>query len=95
MIAGIVLAGLVLVAGIHHRLGRAGPWALAFLSVLWLVVNDPMEGRVLLVVTDTRGLTAADLAGLTGLALAAWLVWRRWCRPIRTMRLLRGRRTFP
>jgi hypothetical protein len=47
---------------------------LGALSVLWLLVNKPMEGRVLLVVTETHGLTAADLAGLTGLLLAAVLI---------------------
>ena len=72
MIAGSVLAALVLVAGINDRLGRLGPWLLAGLSVLWLLVNGPVEGLVLWELSSDHGLTAADLAGLVGLAVAAW-----------------------
>ena len=48
---------------------------LAVVSVLWLLVNGPVEGVVLLPVIADHGLTGADLAGLAGLALAAWR-WR-------------------
>ena len=65
MLVGLVLVALVLAAWWRR------PVPLAALSVLWLVVNEPMEGAVLFSVTDTRGLTAADLTGLAGLALAA------------------------
>lgn len=77
MIAGVVLAGLVLVAGTHDLLGRWGAWLLAALSVLWLRVNGPVEGPLLWEVTSDHGLTAADLAGLTGLAVAAWRLGNR------------------
>ena len=72
MLAGIVLLCLVLSAALMRHWGRRGAVALAVLSLLWLVVNGPMEGPVLLTVTPTHGLTAADLAGLAGLGLAAW-----------------------
>ena len=71
VLAALVLAALVLAAGMSGRYGRRGAVALALLSVLWLVVNGPMEGPTLLVVTRAHGLTGGDLAGLAGLALAA------------------------
>ena len=71
MLAALVLAGLVLAAGLSGRSGLAGAGAVAALSVLWLVVNGPMEGPVLVVFTREHGLTGGDLAGLVGLALAA------------------------
>ena len=40
----------------------------------WLVVNKPMEGEVLVVVTEDHGLTTADLAGLAGVVLAVLLL---------------------
>jgi len=76
VIAGLVLVALVLLAG----LGRDRPWsgwALGAVAVLWLVVNGPMEGPVLLTVTASHGLTAGDLAGLAGLGLAGWRLWGR------------------
>jgi hypothetical protein len=44
--------------------------------MLWLVVNGPMEGVVLLKVTRHHGLTGGDLAGIAGLALAAGRAYR-------------------
>ena len=78
--AGVALAALVLVAATSHRWGRAGACALVAVSVWWLLVNDPMEGETLFIVTRGHGLTAADLAGLTGLAVAAWRLVRRGAR---------------
>jgi hypothetical protein len=72
VLAALVLAALVLTAGMSASYGRRGAVALALLSVLWFVVNGPMEGPTLLVVTRAHGLTAGDLAGLVGLGLAAW-----------------------
>lgn len=74
---GLVLASVVLAAGIGSRLGRPGGLLLAMASVGWLLVNRSMEGGTLVVVVPGQhGLTAADLAGLVGLALAAWLLVR-------------------
>ena len=74
MLASLVLASLVLAAGTLRRNGRLGALLLGALSLTWLLVNDPMEGVILLTVTPTHGLTGADLAGLAGLGLAAWHV---------------------
>jgi hypothetical protein len=82
MLAAVVLAGLVLVAGLSGRYGLWGAVLLAAVSLLWLVVNGPMEGDVLLGFTGDHGLTGGDLAGLAGLALAGFrayrVVRRRW-----------------
>jgi hypothetical protein len=74
MLAALVLCALVAVAGLGERWGRRGAAALAGVSVLWLLVNAPMEGVVLFTVSASRGLTGADLAGFVGLGLAL----RRW-----------------
>lgn len=71
MIAAVVLAGLVLTAGLSGRFGMGGAVALAAMSLLWLVVNGPMEGPILAIVAPGHGLTGGDLAGIAGLALAA------------------------
>jgi hypothetical protein len=76
MLAAVVLMGLVLVAGVSGRFGLRGALALAATSVLWLLINTPMEGVVLLKVTGQHGLTGADLAGLAGLGLAAFRAYR-------------------
>lgn len=75
MLAALVLVALVAVAGLGDRWGRPGAVALAGVSLVWLLVNGPMEGVVLLTVTESRGLTGADLAGFTGFGLALWR-WR-------------------
>ena len=75
MAASLVLTALVLVAGTLSRTGRPGAVALALLSLLWLLTNAPMEGATLVQLSDTHGITGADLAGVAGLGLALWR-WR-------------------
>lgn len=69
MTAGVVLVLLVLAA----RYGRAkGPWGgylLLVVSLVWLLVNRPMEGAVLVGFTPDHGFTEGDLAGMLGIAL--------------------------
>jgi hypothetical protein len=71
VVAAAVLAGLVLAAGLSGRFGVVGAVALAVISVLWLLVNGPMEGPVLVEFSAGHGITGADLAGVVGLGLAA------------------------
>ena len=73
MLAGLVLVLLVVSAGLAGWVGRPGVVALALASVLWLLVNQPVEGEVLLEVSQHHGLTSADLAGLAGLVMAVVL----------------------
>ena len=85
MLAALVLAALVLTAGFASRFGMAGAVTLAAMSVLWLLVNGPMEGPILLTLTAGNGITGGDLAGLAGLGLAAFQGLRaRQDRPERT-----------
>jgi hypothetical protein len=70
MFAAVVLTGLVLVAGLSGRFGLPGAALLAAVSLLWLLVDGPMEGVVLVTLTENHGITGADLAGIAGLALA-------------------------
>jgi hypothetical protein len=74
MLAAVVLAGLVLVVGLRGTTRIAGVAAVVAVSVLWLLVNEPMEGPLLLRITATHGVHGADLAGFAGLALAAFRV---------------------
>ena len=76
MLAGLVLVLLVVSACLAGYVGRPAVPVLAVASVLWLVVNGPMEGHVLIHFTREHGLTSADLAGLAGLGMAVWL-WRQ------------------
>jgi hypothetical protein len=70
VVAAVVLAGLVLAAGLSGRFRVAGAVALAAISVLWLLVNGPMEGPILVDLWATHGITGGDLAGIAGLGLA-------------------------
>jgi hypothetical protein len=78
MLAALVLAALVLAAALGGAFGRRGAIALAVLSVLWLLVNGPMEGPTLIVLSSNHGFTGADLTGLVGIGLAVhrWLALR-------------------
>ena len=44
-------------------------------GLVWLRVDQRLEGGVLLVVTPQHGLTVADLLSLAAFAVAAILVW--------------------
>jgi hypothetical protein len=79
-VPAVVLALLVVSAGTADRTGRLGAVALAALSLLWLRVNGPVEGFVLVQFSESRGVTGSDFAGVAGLALAAWRMWLSWPR---------------
>ncbi|MGN5236403.1 hypothetical protein [Rhodococcus sp. SJ-3] len=49
--------------------------AAAVASGLWVILNGPLEGRVLYVVTPNHGLTESDLLSAVGLCIAAWGYW--------------------
>ncbi|KSZ60284.1 hypothetical protein Z045_02150 [Rhodococcus pyridinivorans KG-16] len=44
-------------------------------SGLWVLMNGPLEGRVLYSVTPNHGLTEADLLSGVGVCIAAWGFW--------------------
>ena len=71
-VAALALAALVAAAGLSSTCRVRGVVALVLISLVWLVVNKPMEGALILKVSRGHGLTGADLAGFVGLALAAY-----------------------
>ncbi|UYP18488.1 hypothetical protein OED52_17810 [Rhodococcus sp. Z13] len=46
--------------------------AVVVASLLWVLMNGPLEGRVLYSVTPNHGLTEADLLSAVGLVIALW-----------------------
>jgi len=72
MVAGLVLAVLLLAAYFARGRGPAAGIVLAGVSLLWILVNHHMEGSVLVRFTVSRGLTEGDLVGVLGFALGAW-----------------------
>jgi hypothetical protein len=77
--AMVTLLVMLVSAGTSDRTGRTGAAVLAVASVVWFFVNRPMEGSVLVRLSEDHGITAADLVGLAGLAIAGWRfqLWRR------------------
>ncbi|WP_433802971.1 hypothetical protein [Actinomycetospora sp. CA-084318] len=44
-------------------------------AVIWVRINGPVEGRVLLELAEERGITTADLLSLIALVMAVVLAW--------------------
>jgi hypothetical protein len=72
LVPALTLVVLIVLAAVSGATGTRGAVALAGVSLLWLVVNGPVEGVTLLPIAPGHGVTGADLAGLTGLAIAGW-----------------------
>jgi hypothetical protein len=70
VVLAVVLFLLVLAAGTLDRTGVPGAAVLLALSVLWVLVNGPMEGATLVNLGGGHGVTAADLASVAGGGLA-------------------------
>jgi hypothetical protein len=77
VLVAAVLLLLVLAAGTLDRTGVPGAVVLLGLSVLWLLVNGPMEGATLADLGGGHGVTAADLASVAGGGLAVERLLRR------------------
>jgi hypothetical protein len=43
-------------------------------AVIWLLVNAPVEGRVLLVLTPDHGITVADLPSFAAIVVAGLIL---------------------
>ncbi len=74
MLPGLVLVAMLLAGTLAGRFGRPAAAALGAISVLWLFVNKSMEGPLLVTVSPTAGLVAADLVGVAGVLLALLLL---------------------
>ena len=46
----------------------------------WVLVNGPVEGHVLLVLTRTHGITVADLPAVGAVVIAGLLYWSSYRR---------------
>lgn len=79
-VAVVSFACLCAATGLCVRFGAI--WALVALvgaSVAWLIVDGPVEGPTLLVLSPSHGVTMADLAVVAAWAgVCARLVWRRY-----------------
>jgi hypothetical protein len=53
------------------------PIVLIVLCGLWLLVNKPLEGPVLVVISRDHGITLSDLLAVAGVAFAAVQLYRR------------------
>lgn len=53
------------------------PAVLILLCVLWLLVNKPLEGPVLIVVSRGHGITVSDLLAPAGMVFAAAVLLSR------------------
>ena len=77
LVAWLVLTAVVLVGvALLARPAWSLVGLLAALAVVWLPVNQPVEGAVLLSLTDEHGLTVADLLVPVILAVLALSVVR-------------------
>jgi hypothetical protein len=57
---------------------RPAAWAVVVLSAVWLPANNGhLEGRTLLVLSDTHGVTQADALGLSCWLIASLVLMRR------------------
>jgi len=72
VLAGATLIAMLVVAATGDLTGRPGAVLLAVLSVVWIFTNKPMEGSVIVTISDDHGATMADVVGLVAMALAVW-----------------------
>jgi len=49
--------------------------ALVAAAALWVLVNGPVEGPVLLVISPSHGVTVADLASIGAVVVAGVILW--------------------
>jgi hypothetical protein len=75
----VSLAGLVITRSWRRLSTRellVGAGHAALVAVTWLGTSKPFEGRILLTVSQSRGLASADLLALLPGTVGALLLWR-------------------
>jgi hypothetical protein len=77
IVAVLVLLALAGAALLCRHDSPVWPALLILLCGLWLLVNKPLEGPVLVVVSRGHGITLSDLLAPAGIAFAAVLLYRR------------------
>lgn len=73
----LVLLALACAALLCRRDSPVWPVAVILLSAAWLLVDKPLEGPVLAVISHGHGITLSDLLAPAGVAFAAVLLYRR------------------
>jgi MYXO-CTERM domain-containing protein len=77
--ADLIIVSLGTAMIISAIAGRRQWWAiavLAILSVVWLLVDQNFEGRTVLHIVPSHGVTSADFVGIAGLIVAGLLALR-------------------
>jgi hypothetical protein len=77
LVAVLVLLALVGTTLLCRRDSWIWPAVLILLCGVWLLVDKPLEGPVLVAVSRGHGITLSDLLAPAGVALAAVLLYRR------------------
>ena len=76
-LAVVALLAAMLVTGLAAWRGvGAAALALALESIVWLQVDERVEGPVLLTVSDGHGFVLADTVAVLGMVVAAVTWWR-------------------
>jgi hypothetical protein len=63
--------------GVTRRRRRVWAGVLVVFAVVWVFVNEPVEGPTLLILTRTHGVTAADLLSVAAVLVAIGLLLPR------------------
>lgn len=70
-----LIAGAAFTVRVVRRPTRVGALAIVVLALAWLPIDHQAEGPVLLTLSESHGVTTADLASVLAVVVAAW-VWR-------------------
>ncbi|HEX8095748.1 hypothetical protein [Jatrophihabitans sp.] len=81
LVAVLVLLALIGTVLLCRRDTPVWPAVLILLCGLWLLVDKPLEGPVLIGISRGHGITLSDLLAPAGVAFAAGLLYRRGHRP--------------
>jgi hypothetical protein len=76
LVAVLVLLALACAVLLCRRTTWVWPAVVIVLSAVWLLVNKPLEGPVLVVVSRGHGITVSDLLAPAGMAFAAAVLYR-------------------
>jgi hypothetical protein len=77
LVCALIYVLAMVLAGVVGYRQRIGVWILGLLAFAWLTFDKLFEGRVLIPISATMGITASDLVGFAGLVWAAWLGYYR------------------
>jgi hypothetical protein len=77
LVAVLILLAIAGTVPLCRRDTWVWPAVLILLCGLWLLVNKPLEGPVLVVISRGHGITLSDLLAPAGVAFAAVVLYRR------------------